>query len=169
MPPGPHWPPLASLKPQYAFTAEDATGAWLDGARTYTLTLPAGIPVKTFWAIDIYDTQTRSLLQTGSPYPSINSRFSDVHAEDNGDTIITFVPAPPSHPGANWLQTIPGKSWFPHPAPVRPAPALARPNLATRRNPAQLTAQPPRPARPHRTALVALTRRRSPRSWGQNR
>lgn len=98
---------------QYAFTAEDATGAWLDGARTYTLTLPAGIPAKTFWAIDIYDTQTRSLLQTGNPYPSINSRFSDVHAEDNGDTIITFGPAPPPQPGVNWLQTIPGKSWFP--------------------------------------------------------
>ena len=43
------------------------------------------IPVKTFWAIDIYDTQTRSLLQTDNPYPSINNRFSDLHTEANGD------------------------------------------------------------------------------------
>ncbi|MFI6833602.1 DUF1254 domain-containing protein [Kribbella sp. NPDC050241] len=98
---------------QYAYTAEDATGAPLDGARAYTLTLPAGIPAKTFWAIDIYDTQTRSLLQTDNPYPSINNRFTDVHTEDNGDTILTFGPTPPAQPDTNWLQTLPGKSWFP--------------------------------------------------------
>ena len=82
-------------------------------ARTYTLTLPAGIPAKTFWAIDIYDTQTRALLQTDNPYPSINNRFTEVHEEANGDTILTFAPTAPANPGSNWLQTIPGKSWFP--------------------------------------------------------
>ena len=98
---------------QYASTAEDATGAWLEGARTYTLTLPAGIPAGSVLGYRHLRHPDRSLLQTGNPYPSINSRFSDVHAEDNGDTIITFGPAPPSQPGVNWLQTIPGKSWFP--------------------------------------------------------
>ena len=98
---------------QYAFTAEDSSGAWLDGGNDYTLTLPAGIPAKTFWAIDIYDTQTRSLLQTDNPYPSINNRFTQVHTEENGDTVIRFGPAPPDAPDLNWLQTIPGKGWFP--------------------------------------------------------
>ena len=98
---------------QYAYTAEDATGAWLDGAKNYTLTLPAPIPVKTFWAIDIYDTQTRSLLQTDNPYPSIHNRDGTPHTDDNGDTIIRFGPTPPSDPDVNWLRTIPGKSWFP--------------------------------------------------------
>ena len=98
---------------QYAYTAEDATGAWLDGGKNYTLTLPASIPVKTFWAIDIYDTQTRSLLQTDNPYPSIHNRDGIPHTEDNGDTVIRFGPTPPSGPTVNWLQTIPGKSWFP--------------------------------------------------------
>ena len=54
-------------------------------ARTTRSRCPAAIPVKTFWAIDIYDTQTRSLLQTDNPYPSVNNRFTDVHAEGNGD------------------------------------------------------------------------------------
>ena len=98
---------------QYAYTAEDATGAALDGGRDYTLTLPPDVPVKTFWAVDIYDTQTRSLLQTDSPYPSINSRFTEVHAETNGETIIRFGPEPPSDTATNWLRTVPGKSWFP--------------------------------------------------------
>ena len=97
---------------QYAYTAEDATGDTLDGAKDYTLTLPAPIPVKTFWAIDIYDTQTRSLLQTDNPYPSINNRFGDLHTEANGDVVIRFGPAR-QPTDVNWLRTIPGKSWFP--------------------------------------------------------
>ena len=98
---------------QYAYTVEDANGATLDGGNNYTLTLPAPIPVKTFWAIDIYDTQTRSLLQTDNPYPSINDRFGDLHTEANGDIIIRFGPEPPTETNVNWLRTIPGKSWFP--------------------------------------------------------
>ncbi|WP_372351539.1 DUF1214 domain-containing protein [Streptomyces sp. KL116D] len=42
---------------QYAYTAEDSTGAWLDGGRTYRPRLPAGVPAKNFWAMDLYDTQ----------------------------------------------------------------------------------------------------------------
>ena len=85
----------------------------MPGRPAYTLTLPAPIPVKTFWAIDIYDTQTRSLLQTDQPYPSINDRFTDLHTEANGDVVIHFGPEPPAATDVNWLRTIPGKSWFP--------------------------------------------------------
>lgn len=95
---------------QYAFTARDATGAWLDGARDYTLTLPAGIPAKTFWAIDIYDPQTRSLLQTDNPYPSIHSGSDGLRFEPNGDLVINFGP---TASGANSIQTRPQKGWFP--------------------------------------------------------
>ncbi len=98
---------------QYAYTVDDANGETLDGAKNYTLTLPAPIPVKTFWAIDIYDTQTRSLLQTDQPYPSINNRFTDLHTDANGDVVISFGPEPPAATDTNWLRTIPGKSWFP--------------------------------------------------------
>ncbi len=98
---------------QYAYTVDDANGDTLDGARNYTLTLPAPIPVKTFWAIDIYDTQTRSLLQTDNPYPSINDRFTDLHTDANGDVVISFGPEPSAAGDGNWLRTIPGKSWFP--------------------------------------------------------
>ena len=98
---------------QYAFTARDADGAWLDGARDYTLTLPAGIPAKTFWAIDIYDPQTRSLLQTDTPYPSIHSGSDGMRFEDNGDLVIAFGPTAPAEDADNWIQTVPGKGWFP--------------------------------------------------------
>ncbi|WP_153426528.1 DUF1254 domain-containing protein [Streptomyces alkaliphilus] len=97
---------------QYAYTAEDSTGAWLDGGRSYTLTLPENIPAKNFWAIDVYDTQTRSLLRTEDPYPSVNSLSDAVRAEENGDTVIRFGPTPPRGREANWVRTVPGKGWF---------------------------------------------------------
>lgn len=97
---------------QYAYTAEDSTGAWLDGGRSYTLTLPKDIPAKNFWAIDVYDSQTRSLLRTGDPYPSVNSLSDAVQAEDGGDTVLHFGPAEPPGREANWIRTVPGKGWF---------------------------------------------------------
>ena len=98
---------------QYAFTARDANGDWLDGGHSYTLTLPAGIPARTFWAIDIYDPQTRSLLQTDNPYPSIHSKSEAMHTEDNGDLILNFSPAAPEGRDGNWIQTRAHKGWFP--------------------------------------------------------
>ena len=74
---------------------------------------PPRIPAKTFWAIDIYDPQTRSLLQTDNPYPSIHSQSEGMRTEDNGDLIITFGPTAPDGREGNWIQTRPGKGWFP--------------------------------------------------------
>ncbi len=120
---------------QYAYTVDDANGETLDGAKTYTLTLRAPIPVKTFWAIDIYDTQTRSLLQTDNPYPSINDRFSDLHTEANGDVVIHFGPQPPTDTGDQLAPHHPRQELVPHPPALRPARSLVRPDLATWRAP----------------------------------
>ncbi|MCA2201997.1 DUF1254 domain-containing protein [Streptomyces sp. SMS_SU21] len=97
---------------QYAYTAEDSTGAWLDGGRTYTLTLPRGVPAKNFWAVTVYDPQTRSLLRTDTPYPSVNSLSDDVRPEAGGDTVIHFGPTAPEGKEANWIRTVPGKGFF---------------------------------------------------------
>ena len=123
---------------QYALTARDANGDWLDGGRDYTLTLPAGIPAKNFWAIDIYDTQTRSLLQTDNPYPSIHSQSKAVQPEANGDIILSFGPTPPDGREGNWIQTQPREELVPDPADLRTTPSMVRQDLATRRHPTSL-------------------------------
>ena len=74
----------------YAYTAMDANGDWLDGGQTYRLTLPAGIPAKNFWSVDLYDTQTRSLLETDNPYPSVTSLGGTVQANDDGSISLYF-------------------------------------------------------------------------------
>lgn len=97
----------------YAYTAHDANGDILDGARAYRLTLPPDPPAANFWSIDVYDTQTRSLLQTDDPYPSVMSLGDGVPADDDGSTTIWFGPEAPDGCEQSWIQTVAGKSWFP--------------------------------------------------------
>lgn len=96
----------------YTYTAEDADGAALDGTATYSLTIPANPPAKNFWSIDVYDTQTRSLLQS-APYPALSSLEGTVQAEADGSYVLWFGPTAPAGRESNWIPTIPGKSWFP--------------------------------------------------------
>ena len=98
---------------QYAVTAVDANGDYLDGSKTYSLTLPAGIPAKDFWSFVNYDPQTRSMLQTpGTPFPSVSSQSGTVQSNADGSTTIWFGPKPPAGKESNWAPTIPGKGWF---------------------------------------------------------
>jgi hypothetical protein len=54
---------------QYAGATVDANGEYFDGGKSYRLHLPPHIPVKTFWSVIPYDTQTRSVLQTDQVNP----------------------------------------------------------------------------------------------------
>ena len=76
---------------QYAVACLDAKGNYLDGSKTYALTLPAGIPAKDFWSFVNYDPQTRSLLQTPmTPFPSISSQSGAVQANADGNLATGF-------------------------------------------------------------------------------
>ena len=67
---------IVGVGSQYAIASVDANGDYLDGSKTYSLTLPAGIPAKDFWSFVNYDPQTRSMLQT----PARRSRASAARA-----------------------------------------------------------------------------------------
>ena len=104
---------MVGVGSQYALIARDAQGAYLDGSNNYKLRLPANIPAKDFWSLVAYDPQTRSMLQTGQPYPSKNNeRNPDLVESADGSTEIYFGPKPPPGKEANWIQTVPGKGWF---------------------------------------------------------
>ena len=104
---------IVGVGSQYAVTALDANGDYLDGSKTYSLTLPAGIPAKDFWSFVNYDPQTRSLLQTHStPFPSISSQRGAVQSNTDGSTTVWFGPEAPAGKASNWVPTVPGKGWF---------------------------------------------------------
>ncbi len=98
----------------YGMAFTDKNGDILYGEKTYTLHLPANVPAKQFWSVVLYDTMTRSQLQTSQPFPSINSNRDKEKLVYNKDGSIDlyFGPKPPKGKEANWVETVPGKSWF---------------------------------------------------------
>ncbi len=96
----------------YPWTAVDANNNPLDGGKNYKLHLPPNIPVKTFWSVIVYDTQTRSMLQTDQQYPSVSSQKKDMQVNTDGSVDVWFGPKAPAGKESNWVQTIPGKAWF---------------------------------------------------------
>ncbi|WP_240498134.1 DUF1254 domain-containing protein [Williamsia sp. 1135] len=78
----------------YIYTAEDADGALLDGAATYSLKIPTNPPAKNFWAVDVYDTQTRSLLQSAT-YPAVASQSPELQMDEDGSCVLWFGPTAP--------------------------------------------------------------------------
>jgi hypothetical protein len=97
---------------QYAFATADAMGNDLDGAKTYKLTIPANLPVNDFWSVVLYDAQTRSELQTDQQFPSIGSQKQGIQKNADGSVDVWFAPKAPAGKEGNWIQTVPGKSWW---------------------------------------------------------
>jgi hypothetical protein len=101
---------------QYLFAILDADKHPFDGAKTYKVTLPKGIPQANFWSLTLYDNQTRSMLDTPQLYPRAGSQsFPSPAAAANADgsTTVYFSPKQPEGVArGNWIQTMPDKGWF---------------------------------------------------------
>ncbi|MFC8383396.1 DUF1254 domain-containing protein [Nocardia sp. NPDC057272] len=107
---------LTGVGSQYLVANLDADGQPFDGAKTYRVRLPKDIPAARFWSLNLYDNQTRSLLQTEQRYPRAGSQAFPspaAEAEADGSTVVYCSPAQPNGVAAsNWIQTDPDKGWF---------------------------------------------------------
>ncbi len=101
---------------QYLMGFLDADKNVMDGAKTYKVKLPKGIPAAAFWSFTVYDNQSRSMLQTPQRYPRAGSQTYPspaAEAASDGSTTIYFSPAQPDGvKRGNWIQTDPKKGWF---------------------------------------------------------
>ncbi len=109
--------PAMSLKmvgvgSQYAYIEHDADGRYLDGGKSYRLHLPPDVPVKEFWAVTIYDPQTRSMLRTEQLLPEVSSKMPATVINPDTSADVYFGPEPAAGHESNWIQTVPGKGWF---------------------------------------------------------
>lgn len=108
-------PAMADAKPgtgsAYAGTFRDKDGNYLDGSKTYKITLPGPIPMNNFWSFTVYDNQTRSLLETDQKTAGVDSLSKELKMNDDGSATVWFGPTPPKGQEGNWVQTMPGKGW----------------------------------------------------------
>ncbi|MET4177523.1 hypothetical protein ABIB99_008647 [Bradyrhizobium sp. LA6.1] len=107
---------LPGIGSQYLFAMLDANKQHFDGAKSYKVTLPKGIPEANFWSFTVYDNMTRSMLDTPQRFPRAGSQgYPSPAAEPSADgsTTIYFGPTQPAGVArGNWIQTMPGKDWF---------------------------------------------------------
>jgi len=96
----------------YALAFLDGNDKPFDGSRTYKLHLPPDVPVNNFWAVTLYDTQTRTQLQTDQLFPTVGSQTKGMQKNADGSYDVYFAPEAPEGKEGNWLQTLPNKSWF---------------------------------------------------------
>jgi len=94
----------------YAATVKDSEGNYLDGGKTYKVTLPAPIPANNFWSFMVYSGQHRSMLETDQKSAGLDSNMPAVKANKDGSYTIWFGPEAPRGKEGNWIQTMPGKS-----------------------------------------------------------
>lgn len=108
-------PAMSEAKPgtgsAYAVAFRDSNGNYLDGSRTYKVTLPGPIPAKAFWSFTVYDNQTRSLLPTDQKLAGIDSTLPDIQLNQDGATTVWFGPEAPAGHEKNWVQTMSGKGY----------------------------------------------------------
>ena len=112
---------------------------YFDGAKTYKVTLPKDIPEANFWSFTVYDNMTRSMLDTPQRYPRAGSQSYPVArrrsrtptARRRCTSVRTSLPGVKR---GNWIQTDARQGLVHDPAPLQPARALLRQELAAERD-----------------------------------
>lgn len=96
----------------YWLSSMDASGAYLDGGKSYKLTIPQPVPGKLFWSVTVYDTQTRSQVQTDQDKGALRSLFELKDVSKSEPTALYFGPTAPEGQEGRWIKTAPGRGWF---------------------------------------------------------
>jgi hypothetical protein len=97
---------------QYGIAFGDSTGQPFDGSKNYKVNVPKDVPANRFWSVVLYDTQTRSELQTSQPFPGKNNTRDKFVTNADGSVDIYFGAKAPAGKEVNWIASTPGKGFF---------------------------------------------------------
>lgn len=95
----------------YLGIQKDQAGKWLQGENHYKLHVPPNAPAKQFWALTLYDTETRSFIETTQDIAGLDSRKGMIK-NDDGSVDLYIGPEAPQGKEKNWIPTVPGRGWF---------------------------------------------------------
>lgn len=96
----------------YGLGLRDKNGAFLDGSKTYKLSIPQPVPQKLFWSVTVYDAETRSQIQTDQDKAALRSLVELKDVPKTGTTELYFGPTALAGKEGQWIKTNPGKGWF---------------------------------------------------------
>ena len=85
---------------QYLWTPRDGSGAFLDGGKRYRLHIPPNIPAKNFWSVVAYDADSRSILRSSQPFPSVSTLHGPGRQMPTARSTSTSAPNRPPAPRA---------------------------------------------------------------------
>ena len=98
----------------YLSTYRDKDGDWLDGSKSYRLRISANPPMEQFWAVSVYDIDTRTLFRNEAMKAEVSSNTKGLEKNADGSVDLYFGPTAPPGKEANWVQTAANKFWFPY-------------------------------------------------------
>jgi hypothetical protein len=95
----------------YWLGLRDSEGNYLDGGKSYRLSVPLPVPGKLFWSVTVYDADTRSQIQTDQRKAALRSLF-ELKDLKGSSVDLRFGPNPPKKGEDRWIRTVPDKGWF---------------------------------------------------------
>jgi hypothetical protein len=98
----------------YVQAFKDKDGNRFDGGKSYRLRVPANAPAEQFWSLTLYDSETRSMIQNPTN-DAARSSLDTLKTNTDGSIDLYFGPAGSAPAGldANWIETVPGKGFYP--------------------------------------------------------
>ena len=96
----------------YVQEFKDKDGNRFDGAKSYHLKLQANVPAAAFWSMTLYSTESRSMLQNPTN-DAARSSYDKLKINKDGSIDLYFSPKAPAGNESNWIETVPGKGFYP--------------------------------------------------------
>ena len=106
--------PLPGFGMGYGGMFFDSKGEALRGDRSYVMKVPADPPVELFWAVTVYDADTRGLIATDQKRAEIGSVHETTQVNEDGSTYVFIGPEAPRGWETNWIKSATGRAWFPY-------------------------------------------------------
>ena len=70
------------------------------------------MPAAAFWSVTLYDTAIRSMIPNPRNDSALSS-YDKLKANDDGSIDLYFGPKAPPGGESNWIETVPGKGFYP--------------------------------------------------------
>jgi hypothetical protein len=96
----------------YVQEFRDKDGNRFDGGKSYRLHVPANVPAVALWSLTLYSSDTRSELQNPTN-DAAHSSYDKLKTNADGSIDLYFSPKAPAGNESNWIETVPGKGFYP--------------------------------------------------------